>query len=87
MPQAGDELNASAAFAQTLLAALGLPASPLEATDSWSNRVWLAPAHVVRLSSGRFRDAFAYEQSILQLLPPAVPHAQPIAYGRSDQWE
>ncbi len=80
-------LGDAGAFAQTLLASLGLPASPLEATDSWSNRVWLGPTHVVRLSSGRFRDAFAYEQSILQLLPPTVPHAQPIAYGRSGQQE
>ena len=70
-----------AGFARRLLESLELPATPLMATDGWSNRVWLAPAHVVRLASGRFRDAFAHERAVLQILPPAIPHARVHAYG------
>jgi aminoglycoside phosphotransferase (APT) family kinase protein len=76
-----------AAFARRVLASLGLPARPLVASDGWANRVWLAPAHVVRLSSGRFRDAFAHERAVLQLLPAAVPHASVRAYGRAGRRE
>lgn len=69
------------AFARELLEAHGLPAQPLEAAGGWSNRVWLAPAHVVRLSQGRFRDAFAHEARVLRLLPPEIPHAGVVAHG------
>ena len=69
------------AFARGLLEAHGLPSRPLEATGGWSNRVWLAPGHVVRLSQGRFRDAFAHEARVLRLLPPDVPHAGVVAHG------
>lgn len=68
-------------FARELLVMHGLPAEPLEASGGWSNRVWLAPVHVVRLSQGRFRDAFAHEARVLRLLPPAVPHARVVAHG------
>lgn len=68
--------------AERLLTAHGLPATPLVPANGWSNRVWLAPAHVVRLSSGRFRDAFAHEAAVLRLLAPTVPHAAVRAYGR-----
>ncbi|MGH2410810.1 MAG: phosphotransferase family protein [Chloroflexota bacterium] len=71
-----------AAFALRVLAAYGLPADPLQPAAGWSNQVWLAPAHVVRLSSGRFRDAYAHEVAVLALLPDAVPHAKAIASGR-----
>src|SRR2546423_4298397 len=47
-----------AAFACTVLESLGWPARPLRAASGWSNHVWLAPAHVVRISSGRFRDPY-----------------------------
>lgn len=72
-----------AAFARRLLASLGLPAAPLAAAHGWSNRVWLAPEQIVRLSSGRFRDSFAHERDVIGLLPAAVPHAPVVAYGRA----
>lgn len=71
-----------AAFARRLLASRGLPARPLAPADGWSNQVWLAPAHVVRLGSGRFRDAYVHEAAVLRLLPPAIPHARVLAHGR-----
>jgi hygromycin-B 7''-O-kinase len=74
-------------FARHLLHSLALPATPLLRSHGWSNQVWLAPDHVVRLSSGRFRDAFAHETQVLRLLSPAVPHARVIAYGRAGQRE
>jgi hygromycin-B 7''-O-kinase len=71
------------AFVGRLLGTLGLPATPLvPAADGWSSSVWLAPAHAVRLGSGRFRDAYAHEAAVLRLLPPAVPHAPVVAHGR-----
>jgi aminoglycoside phosphotransferase (APT) family kinase protein len=76
-----------AAFAGRLLEELGLPARPIEAADGWANHVWLAPAHVVRLSSGRFRDSFAHERAVLDLLPPEVPHARIHGYGRAGRRE
>lgn len=69
-------------FACQLLRSLKLPDSPLRASDGWSNQVWLASAHVVRFSSGRFRDSFAHERDTLQLLPPGFPHAPVRGYGR-----
>ena len=71
-----------AAFARHHLMSLGFPAAPLVPSNGWSNRVWLAPYHVVRIGSGRFRDAFAHEAAVLELLPPDVPHAPVLAYGR-----
>ncbi len=71
-----------AEFARELLASLSLPAEPLVAANGWSNAVWLAPEHVVRLSSGRFRDAYAHEVAVLHMLPDALPHAPSVAYGR-----
>ena len=76
-----------AAFACTVLESLGWPARPLRAASGWSNHVWLAPAHVVRISSGRFRDAYAHELAVLKMLPDAVPHAQAVAYGRAGRRE
>ncbi|HEX5415141.1 MAG TPA: phosphotransferase, partial [Chloroflexota bacterium] len=55
--------------------------------DGWSNNVRLAPAHVVRISPGRFRDSFAHEARILRLLPPEVPHAAVVAQGRVGKQE
>jgi aminoglycoside phosphotransferase (APT) family kinase protein len=66
-------------MAASLLESLGLPSSPLWVADGWVNRVWLAPAHVVRLSSGRFRESLAHEARVLRLLPPEVPHARVVA--------
>jgi len=69
-------------FVRLLLASLGLPADPLQPASGWSNSVWLAPAHVVRLSSGRFRAAYAHERAVLALLSPAIPHAETVASGQ-----
>jgi len=69
-------------FARQLLRSLKLPEKPLSASNGWSNQVWLAPAHVVRFSSGRFRDSFAHERDTLQLLPSGFPHAPVRGYGR-----
>lgn len=69
-------------FARHLLRQHGLPNWPLRANHGWSNQVWLAPAHVVRLSSGRFHGSFAHERDIIQRLPPEVPHAPICGYGR-----
>ena len=76
-----------AQLAVSLLDSVGLPSSPLDVADGWSNRVWLAPAHVVRLSSGRFRDSLAHEARVLRLLPAEVPHARVIAHGRLGRQE
>jgi hygromycin-B 7''-O-kinase len=69
-------------FAVSLLRSRGFASSPLVAAGGWSNDVWLAPTHVVRLSSGRFRDSFAHEANVLRLLPPEVPHAPVVEHGR-----
>ncbi len=71
-----------AAFARGLLESRGLPARPLAPADGWANQVWLAPAHVVRLGSGRFRDAYVHEAAVLRLLPPGVLHARVLDHGR-----
>lgn len=70
------------AFPRRLLEAHGIPAASLVAAGGWSNGVWLTHTHVVRLSSGRFPDAFAHEAAVARLLPRAVPHARVLAYGR-----
>lgn len=75
------------AFPRRVLEAHGLPAEPLVASGGWSNRVWLTRTHVVRVSSGRFRDAFAHEVAVDRLLPRAVPHAPVLAYGRVGRQE
>lgn len=74
---AADPLEAGRA----LLMAHDLPATPLTSADGWSNRVLLAPAHVARIGSGRFRDAFVHEARVLAMLPPDVPHAAVIDHG------
>lgn len=73
--------DTAASFARDVLQALGLPAHTLEPAESWSSRVWLAPAHVVRLASGRFRGGYAHERAVLRLVMPTVPHAHPVAHG------
>jgi aminoglycoside phosphotransferase (APT) family kinase protein len=70
------------AFPRRVLEAHGIPAESLVAAGGWSNGVWLTHTHVVRLSSGRFRDAFAHEAAVARLLPQAVPHARVLASGQ-----
>lgn len=71
-----------AAFVRHILETYKLPTSRLQKSSGLVNNVWLTPTHVVRISSGRYRDSYAYESRILQLLPPEVPHPQLLAYGR-----
>ena len=87
-PRDQNGIQKDRAFASSLLASLGLASSPLQVADGWTNRVWLAPSHVVRLSSGRFRDSFAHEARILQLLPSGVLHAPVVAHGLTggEEW-
>ena len=73
--------------ARRILDGLGFPSAPLSAAGSWSNVVWLAPKHIVRISSGRFSHSFAHEIATLQLLPATIPHAEVCAYGRVGQHE
>jgi aminoglycoside phosphotransferase (APT) family kinase protein len=77
-----------AAFARRLLAIHGLPTEPLTPANGWSNHVWMTDRHVVRISSGRFRGAYAHEAAVLALLPPAVPHASVLARGQvgAQEW-
>jgi aminoglycoside phosphotransferase (APT) family kinase protein len=67
-----------------LLRGAGLPAEGLVAGRGVANAVWLTTEHVVRLSSGRFRDAFAHEAGVLRRLPPDIPRPMGIANGRRD---
>ena len=76
-----------AAFARAVLAAHGLSSEPLTPASGWSNSVWMTPGHVVRISSGRFRDAYAHEAAVLALLPAAVPHARLIGRGQVGERE
>ncbi len=74
-------------FPRCVLEAHGVRVESLVASSGWSNRVWLTRTHVVRLSSGRFRDAFAHEAAVARLLPQTVPHAPVLAYGRVGRQE
>lgn len=73
--------------AEELLEAHGFPSEPLQSLHGWSNQVWLAPAHVVRISSGRFRESFRHEVDVLRLVKDHVPAPEAIAYGRQDDRE
>ncbi|MBC8075680.1 MAG: hypothetical protein H7Y32_06345, partial [Chloroflexales bacterium] len=64
-----DSIADPATFARAVLAAHGLATAPLTPANGWSNHVWMTPTHVVRISSGRFRDAYAHEAAVLALLP------------------
>lgn len=75
------------AFAHATLQALDLPTGPLTPADGWSSNVLLTPTHALRVSSGRFRDAYAHEQRVLDLLPASVPHASVVARGRWNERE
>ena len=55
-------------FVEDLLAAQGLRCETLERLRGWSNQVWVAETHVVRISSGRFPLSFAYEARALRAL-------------------
>lgn len=71
-------------MAAEILRGCGVPAgASLRRAGGWSNAVWLAPAHVLKVSSGRFRQSLAHEAATIRLLAPAVPHASVVANGVS----
>lgn len=74
-------------FARKTLEGLGIDARGLAPAHGWSNSVWLSAEYVVRLSSGRFRDAYMHEAAVLGMLPEDVPHARVVAAGRAGRQE
>lgn len=77
-----------AAWAGRLLAGHGRRAEPLRQLDGWSNRVWIGPDAVVRVSQGRFRDSFRHEAAVLARIAGRLPVPQVIAFGEvgARQW-
>jgi len=77
-----DEPNPDPALLRTLAAA-GLPAAGCFLPKAgWVSRAWIGDEFVVRLSNGKFRDAFRHEASVVNLLAGSeVPHARHIAHG------
>ena len=67
-----------------LLERAGVLADDLVVGAGIANEVWLTPDHVVRLSSGRFRDAFAYEAEVLRRLPVEIPRPLVLAHGKRE---
>jgi hygromycin-B 7''-O-kinase len=65
------------------LAAAGLPASGRFLRKAgWVSQVWVGDEYVVRLSNGRFRDAYRHEAAVVTLLAGSeVPHARHLAHG------
>ncbi len=55
------------------IAAAGGEVGPLEDQSGWANRVYTSPTHVVRISSGRFRDSFSHDRSVISLLMGQLP--------------
>lgn len=74
--------EAASRWVSDLLAARGLVSAPLEFLKGWTNRVWLSPSHVVRLSSGRHRESFAHEMRVERLVRGKVPVPPVVDYGR-----
>lgn len=70
--------------ARELLRRAGVAADDLVAGAGVANEVWLTPDHVIRLGSGRFRDAFAFEMDVLRRLPAEIPHPRVVANGERD---
>lgn len=75
-------------WARNLLDQHGLASDPLQAVHGWSNRDWIAPDAVVRVSEGRFRDSFGHEARVLGRLIGQVPVPQVLAHGveAPSQW-
>lgn len=66
-----------------VLVAAGLPATGRFVPKAgWVSRAWVGDEYVVRLSNGRFRDAYRHEAAVVGLLAGSeVPHARHIAHG------
>lgn len=75
-------------WARALLERHGQGADPLREVHGWSNRVWIAPEAVVRVSEGRFRDSFGHEARVLARLAGQVPAPHVLAHGAEgrQQW-
>lgn len=71
--------------ARELLQRAGLPSDDLVLGAGIANEVLLTPDHVIRLGSGRFRDAFSYEAEVLRRLPAEVPRPRVLGHGRRDE--
>ncbi len=65
------------------LAAAGLPATGgFVPKAGWVSRVWVGDEYVVRLTSGKYRDAYRHEATVVSLLAGSeVPHARRLAHG------
>jgi aminoglycoside phosphotransferase (APT) family kinase protein len=79
-PSAGRLDRDPAGWAGNLLAMHGLETGQLEPMAGWSNQLWASRAHVVRISSGRFRQSLSYEAEVLRSLPH-VPCPRVVANG------
>ncbi len=75
-----------AGWAASLLAVHGLESGPLEPMMGWSNLLWASAAHVVRISSGRFRQSLSHEAEVLRALSH-VPCPRVLANGVVGQRE
>ncbi len=77
-----DEPATDPALLRTLTAA-GLPATGRFLPKAgWASRVWVGDEYVVRLSHGRFRDAYRHDATVVSLLVGSeVPHARHLAHG------
>jgi hygromycin-B 7''-O-kinase len=77
-----DEPAADPTLLRTLAAA-GLPATGrFSRRAGWVSRVYVRDEYVVRLSNGRFRDAYRHEAAVVGLLAGSeVPHARHVAHG------
>jgi aminoglycoside phosphotransferase (APT) family kinase protein len=72
------------AWARAKLQGHALPADPIDLRRGWSNEVFLAPAHVLRRSSGRFRHSIRHEVEVIRLVDGAVPVPEVVAYGQEE---
>lgn len=79
--------SASREYAIALLRTHDLAHEPLEEIRGWSNEVWLGPTHVVRRSSGRFRESFRHEVEVLRLIKGEVSAPSVVAYGKEENRE
>ncbi|WP_245558818.1 phosphotransferase family protein [Aestuariimicrobium kwangyangense] len=66
-----------------VLAAAGLPLEGhFVAKAGWVSQAWVGDEYVVRVSEGRFRDAYDHEAAVVGMLEGShVPHARHIAHG------
>jgi aminoglycoside phosphotransferase (APT) family kinase protein len=66
---------------ESILMERGLAAESLTCVSAAENEVWLTDDHVVRVSSGRFRGAYAHEARVVDSIAKSVPVAPVLAHG------